>query len=327
MRTQMMAAAVLSAVLLSGCLPDAGNTPAGTAETLPALPAGSEAETAGRIEDTDTDTAAPETAETDPPTETAAAPAVSAVALPFREIVLPCGGSVMPRVTVIPADAAHPEIVWHSTDPAVAAVDADGRITAAAPGTCTVSASAAGIAAEIAVTVGDADACTYIDGILIVNKSYPLPQSYAPGMDADAFAQLCRMFDAAKSEGITLRVKSSYRSYADQRVIYSGYAARDGQAAADRYSARPGHSEHQSGLAFDLNELTESFGESAEGVWLRENCHRYGFILRYPRGKEEVTGYMYEPWHVRYVGEDAAAAIHESGLTLEEFFGITSVYQ
>ena len=101
---------------------------------------------------------------------------------------------------------------------------------------------------------------------------------------------------------------------------------RDGQEAADRYSARPGHSEHQSGLAFDLNDLSESFGRTKEGIWLRENCWKYGFIIRYPEDKESITGYMYEPWHVRYIGNDSAKAVYESGLCLEEYLGITSQY-
>ena len=83
---------------------------------------------------------------------------------------------------------------------------------------------------------------------------------------------------------------------------------------------------YQSGLAFDMNELTFAFGESPEGIWMAENCHKYGFILRYPKEKEEITGYMYEPWHLRYIGVEKAAAVYESGLCLEEFLGIPSVY-
>ena len=121
-------------------------------------------------------------------------------------------------------------------------------------------------------------------------------------------------------------MKSGFRSYYDQRYIYNGYVSRDGVAAADRYSARAGHSEHQSGMAIDVNSTSTSFKDTPEGIWLRDNCHLYGFIIRYPEGKEHITGYMYEPWHIRYVGVELATKIKESGLCLEEYFGITSAY-
>ena len=175
------------------------------------------------------------------------------------------------------------------------------------------------------------DGVTYIDGVLIVNKTYALPETYAVMRDDAAFAALCRMFSDAKTAGVPLKVASGYRSYYDQRYIYNGYVAANGQAAADRFSARPGHSEHQSGLAYDVdnpdsNSLLQSFGNTPAGIWLAENCHKYGFIIRYPQGKEHLTGYMYEPWHVRYLGVELATEVYESGLCLEEFFGITSAY-
>ena len=98
------------------------------------------------------------------------------------------------------------------------------------------------------------------------------------------------------------------------------------EAEADRYSARPGHSEHQTGLAFDLNSLDQSFGQTKEGKWIAANSWKYGFILRYPQDKEAQTGYMYEPWHVRYLGKDVAKKVYDSGLCLEEYLNITSVY-
>lgn len=178
---------------------------------------------------------------------------------------------------------------------------------------------------EPAVEVG-ADGITRVNGILVANKTYSLPEDYAPGVDPTANAALEKMFDAAADDGISLWVVSGYRSYDHQYNTYYGYVARSGQAEADRYSARPGHSEHQTGLAFDLNSLEQSFGETAAGKWLKAHCHEYGFIIRYPEDKESVTGYMYEPWHVRYLGEDIAADVFESGLCLEEYLGITSAY-
>lgn len=168
---------------------------------------------------------------------------------------------------------------------------------------------------------------TYINGILIVNKTYPLPSTYAPGcLSSDTDAAFKKMAADAYAEGLTLWVQSGYRSYDLQKDLYNRYVSRDGQAAADTYSARPGHSEHQSGLAFDLNTIDDSFAYTAEGQWVAENCHKYGFIVRYPKGKEHLTGYQYEPWHLRYLGVDTATAVYESGLCLEEYLGITSEY-
>ncbi|AQQ52116.1 M15 family metallopeptidase [Planococcus lenghuensis] len=170
---------------------------------------------------------------------------------------------------------------------------------------------------------------TIIQGVLLANKQYPLPEDYAPGENAEARAAFEQMAAAAEQEGIELVAFSTYRSFARQKELYEGYAARDGAAAADRYSARPGHSEHQTGLAFDIGEegqeenwASSSFGETAGGEWLADNAHKFGFILRYPEGKEKITGYMYESWHFRYVGEEIATAIHEQGLTLEEYLDI-----
>ena len=179
-------------------------------------------------------------------------------------------------------------------------------------------------APEIEIT--QMDGITYINGILIANKTHGLPADYDPGIDAVASSALAKMQMAAAEEGIELFVVSGYRSYSYQQNLYNNYVARDGQAAADRYSARPGYSEHQTGLAFDLNSLEESFGETREGIWLKEHCYEYGFIIRYPKEKEAETGYMYEPWHVRYLGEDLAKQVYESGLCLEEYLDITSVY-
>lgn len=168
---------------------------------------------------------------------------------------------------------------------------------------------------------------TYVNNVLVANKTYALPAGYNPGaLLSECARAFNRMKADAASEGLTIWNASGFRSYELQESLYNRYSARDGKAAADRYSARPGHSEHQSGLAIDLNEITNAFKDTREGRWVAANCHRYGFILRYPQGKEAQTGYMYEPWHIRYVGVDTATAIYNSGLCLEEYFGITSAY-
>ena len=170
---------------------------------------------------------------------------------------------------------------------------------------------------------------TYIDGILIANKKYPLPSDFAPGENKEAREAFERMAADAKKAGFVLVAFSTYRSYEYQQTLYNNYVERDGKENADRYSARPGYSEHQTGLAFDVGEkgkedlwLTEEFGETPAGKWLVENAHKYGFILRYPKGKEAITGYMYESWHFRYLGVDLAQKVKASNLTLEEYLNI-----
>jgi len=133
-----------------------------------------------------------------------------------------------------------------------------------------------------------------------------------------------KLVAAARAAGVTLRVGSGYRSYATQASLFASYVRRHGEAAASRFSSRPGHSEHQSGLAVDFAGddqtcwVDDCFERTAAGKWLAAHAHEYGFILRYPKGKESITGYQYEPWHFRYVGRELAGALHQSGLTMEE---------
>lgn len=167
------------------------------------------------------------------------------------------------------------------------------------------------------------------NGVIIASKKYPLPASHAPGESGQARSAFNQMVAAAKQDGVHLTAFSTYRSYNYQVDLYNRYVERDGQAAADRYSAKPGYSEHQTGLAFDIGEVGQeshfaraSFANTKGGQWLAGNAHNYGFILRYPQGKESVTGYMYEAWHYRYVGSDLAKKIYKQNATLEEYFGI-----
>jgi LAS superfamily LD-carboxypeptidase LdcB/LysM repeat protein len=143
-------------------------------------------------------------------------------------------------------------------------------------------------------------------------------------MRAEAAQALEQLFARAAAEGIELAGVSAYRSYPRQATIFRENWEQDPEEA-NRSSARPGESEHQTGLAIDVSSpsvnyvLTQAFGETEEGRWLAQNAADFGFILRYPQGKEDITGYLYEPWHIRYVGRPAAEAIAQSGLTLEEF--------
>ena len=166
------------------------------------------------------------------------------------------------------------------------------------------------------------DSPTYINGILLVNKKYALPSNYNPGVDSEASAALNNLQAAASNAGYSLPLLSGFRSYETQRVLYNSYVAIDGVEVADTYSARPGHSEHQTGLAFDVGELDYGFGDTPSGAWLKEHAHEYGFIIRYLQGKESITGYNYEPWHIRYVGVSVVTDIHVRGITLEEYLGV-----
>lgn len=176
-------------------------------------------------------------------------------------------------------------------------------------------------------TIEQTNGMTFVDGILIVNKTYSLPEDYAPGVSTLAQNAFDEMAAAAANDGITLFVNSSYRSYQDQEALYNSYAWERGTEAADEVSSRPGHSEHQTGLTFDVNTTENSFAGTPEANWLAEHCAEYGFIIRYPEGKEDKTGYMYEPWHIRYLGKEKAKAVTESGLCLEEYLGVTSDYK
>lgn len=182
------------------------------------------------------------------------------------------------------------------------------------------------------------------DILALVNKQYALPDGYEPfdltvpdirfPFDEDdpkkqlrnvAAEALEEMFKQADDDGIELYAQSGFRSFQRQEAIFAANVERDGEEKANTYSARPGESEHQTGLVMDVTSRTigfrleVEFGETAEGQWVEQNAHNYGFIIRYPEGKESITEYQYEPWHLRYVGTKAAKEITENNLTLEEY--------
>ncbi|MEW8971867.1 MAG: M15 family metallopeptidase [Mesobacillus sp.] len=184
------------------------------------------------------------------------------------------------------------------------------------------------------------------NSLALVNKIFGLPDNYIPGdlvrpnvpfsfgdaklekslMRQEAATALEKMFAGARNDGIELAAVSGYRSYGRQETLFNAEVNKVGEEKALQAVARPGSSEHQTGLTMDISSktnnfnLNEQFGKTKEGVWLAHNAHKYGFILRYPRGKEDLTGYMYEPWHFRYVGIKAATEIYENEWTLEEYF-------
>jgi LAS superfamily LD-carboxypeptidase LdcB len=164
------------------------------------------------------------------------------------------------------------------------------------------------------------------DDLIIPNVSFPFkedtPVKYLRKAAAEALEDL---FEQAKSENINLCAISGYRSFETQQRIYNNEVKLYGQEQASKAVAFPGQSEHQTGLAMDVSSpsmnytLRESFGDSVEGKWLKEHAKDYGFIIRYPKDKEDITGYSYEPWHIRYVGEEVASSIMNNNITLEEY--------
>ena len=165
---------------------------------------------------------------------------------------------------------------------------------------------------------------TYINGILLVNKTYGLPKDYDPKVNKEASDALKLMQKDASVLGLNLPLISGYRSYKKQSELYKNYVKIDGEEKANTYSAKPGHSEHQTGLAFDIGKVDDSFKGTMEAKWIEENAHLYGFIVRYPKDKTNITGYIYEPWHVRYLGIDIATKVKESNLSLEEYLGLVN---
>lgn len=179
----------------------------------------------------------------------------------------------------------------------------------------------------------------------LVNKDYSLPSDYEPDdlvvpditfsinyesekkyMRQVASDAIETLFADAKMEELELVAVSGYRSYERQQEIYENNLKTRGTTHTNQYSAKPGYSEHQTGLVMDVScksenyDLQESFGDTPEGKWVAENCAKYGFVIRYPEGKSEITGYAYEPWHLRYVGVEMAAFLTENNLTLDEYY-------
>lgn len=160
------------------------------------------------------------------------------------------------------------------------------------------------------------------DEIILANKRYPLSKDYNPGENPTAKAELLKLIAAMQAEGYPISDQySGFRSYETQAKLYQDYVNQDGKEAADRYSARPGYSEHQTGLAFDLIGTDgDLVTEEKAAQWLLDHAADYGFVVRYLKGKEKETGYMAEEWHLRYVGKEAKE-IAASGLSLEEYYG------
>ncbi|MBQ9383518.1 MAG: M15 family metallopeptidase [Ruminiclostridium sp.] len=223
-------------------------------------------------------------------------------------------------------------MIW-SVEGDCGTIEKNGLFTARKKGDCivkitdTADGTFAALHVHCIVTADDVDFIPLVNNIPIANKTYPLPKDYDPGFSPSAKSALGRMQAAASAEGLNLYAISGYRSYDYQKEVYAGWVKLYG-SDADLVSARPGHSEHQLGLAVDLNACEYAFADTPEGKWLKAHCAEYGFILRYPSNEARAyTGYSYEPWHIRYVGTELAKTVTESGKTLEELLGIDSYYR
>ncbi len=160
---------------------------------------------------------------------------------------------------------------------------------------------------------------TTVGGVIIVNKAITISPDYGNGLTAETEAALERM---RRASGYEMPVISGFRDYETQVAVFENWCTKNGIEEAERFSSRPGHSEHQTGLTVDVTSTADDFAYTDEARWIGDNCYKYGFIVRYPKGKEEITGYIHEPWHLRYLGESTAKLVHDSGLTLEEFLGV-----
>lgn len=279
---------------------------------------------------------------------------------------LKVGDTDMPMVQGYPEGSGEWNEQWSSSDENVATVDEWGNIKAIAEGTCFIILRDGGDPSQevqIKVTVSGEDSTQpttttdntgatepqsaeaaeapapsrinvpeahYEGDTLIVNKSFALPATYDPkDLDPTCKDWFYKLASGAAKDGVNIYLSSGYRSYDYQNTIYNNYVNEYGTDTADTFSARPGHSEHQTGLAIDVNTIDDSFAGTPEAIWLAEHCWEYGFIIRYPQGKQAITGYKYEPWHIRYVGSAISKKIHEMGddTTLEELYGLTSQYE
>ena len=191
-------------------------------------------------------------------------------------------------------------------------------------------------------TIYQINGLTYVDDILIVNKTYSLPPDYYPKntlenaqnvistcnkcLDKTVLKAFNQMQADAQSIGLNIYISSGYRPYLYQEKLYQNYCLKHTQEEADKFSARPGYSEHQTGLSFDLNTINSNFITTPEGKWINTQAHLYGFIIRYPKNKKSETGYKYEPWHLRYVGQALATKLYNNGTwqTLEDYYGLES---
>jgi zinc D-Ala-D-Ala carboxypeptidase len=273
---------------------------------------------------------------------------IPAIAIAATIALTGCSGkpAVTTGSTTVPGGSQQPTASSAAT-PTTSTTTAPSPASSASTSPKT-SAAASPTAKPTAVSPGQPDAVSVVANpkeiAVLVNKRFRLPDGYKPDplvepnvpfifaeksekrmLRKDAAAALEQLFAAAKAAGVSLAGVSGYRSEATQTTLFNNYVKKDGMEAALRYSAKPGTSEHQTGLAIDVSgsagkcAAEDCFAGTKEANWLADHAAEYGYILRYLKGKESITGYQYEPWHIRYVGKDIAKAIMDKGITLEEY--------
>ena len=355
-KRQLCALAVIALLVLllivlvaKACSKDSGKKGGDTTPTEPAVT-------------TQLTTAAPQTTEA-PTTTTKAIKSGpnedSGFKLDKYSIYIDVGDSGIAYVQQYPEGSGEEDEVWTSSDSKIATVDNLGHVTGVSGGECYITLSTKKdptkeVNIKVVVTgksnlsnnnansepqqLAEAPAppkltisgVHYEGDTLIVNKSFSLPSDYNPGgLEATCSEWFEKLKQGAAKDGINIYLSSGFRSYGYQDQLYNSYCRDYGAATADTFSARPGHSEHQTGLAIDVNIVDDSFTGTPEAIWLAAHCYEYGFIIRYPQGKQDITGYKYEPWHIRYVGTEISQKIHEHGddYTLEELYNIDSEYK
>ncbi|WP_228728363.1 M15 family metallopeptidase [Brevibacillus composti] len=284
--------------------------------------------------------------------ETPQAPSIDWSAIPESVVLAPGSEQALPHAYGITYTTSAPDVVTITPDgkmtvSAQAATGSKAEITVDYQGQSkTAQLTVKSSLEETIALVNNIPTVTNpADLAVVVNKQRSLPADYVPAglvepnvpfpfagkaekklLREPAARALESLFAAAQKDGIQLYGVSGYRSYRTQKALFEGYVKTQGAEHASRYSANPGKSEHQTGLAMDVSgadsrtRLEEPFADTPEGKWLAAHCAEHGFIIRYPKGKEEITGYAYEPWHLRYVGQSMAKEIMEKGISLEEYF-------
>jgi D-alanyl-D-alanine carboxypeptidase len=280
-------------------------------------------------------------------------PTVDLAAVPAMMVLPPGAKQTLPHADGVTYESSAPDVVSVDSEGKLVV---SPQATTGSQAIVTVTYHGERKQASVTVKASLADTVKIVNGVptvtnpadlvVVVNKQRSLPAEYVPAklvepnvpfatpgksekrlLRPEAAKALEELFAQAKKENIHLYAVSGYRSYQTQKALYEGYVRTQGEEHASQYSARSGKSEHQTGLAMDVSgadkrtRLEESFADTPEGKWLAQHAAEFGFIIRYPKGKEAITGYAYEPWHIRYVGKEIAQEIAAKGITLEEYFG------
>lgn len=339
----LMATTILSTIMLTGCeLPQLPSALSNTQQEQPAKPSTTPS-------DNTANSSVPPAASTDSTPGTADASA-NLAAIPSTVVLSPGSNWKLPQTSGVELQSSSPEV---SVDQGVISVANDAQTGDSAVITVGYQGQSKEVTVKIKASLKDTirpvngvpTVSNPQDMLVVVNKQRSLPSGYVPSdlvepkvpfsfqgknekrlLRPEAARALEELFAGAKADNIQLYGVSGYRSFKTQKGLFDSYVKTQGIEHASQFSAAPGKSEHQTGLAMDVSgadsktRLEQSFAHTPEGLWLKEHAAEYGFIIRYLKGKEAITGYAYEPWHIRYVGKEIAQEIDQQGITLEQYF-------